>query len=182
MLQNREVGGATMGAGRGMPPGQAAPRETGQILFGPWAYLNLAVVAVLCGSYVWALTVPLSDPFGLGWSWTLLAVLALNYLIAWLSQRYGAGSDRRHRARPHDAVYWGQRLAPFVIAVPLLVALVGVFTHAPVLVAVMIAVTWGLTAGGAPTYFQPPPPAVPAPSQGATASSADARTEDAIHP
>jgi hypothetical protein len=61
-----------------------------------------------------------------------------------------------------NLAFWTQKSATWVVLGLFLVAFIGYFAGLPVLVTVMVGVACGVTAGLAPTYFQTPPPALPA--------------------
>ncbi|MFJ3391280.1 hypothetical protein [Leifsonia aquatica] len=168
MLQNREVGGATMGADR--------PTATGQIVFGPWGYLNLAVPVAVVAVYVWALSLQLSDPLGAHWSWFALIVIVAISAMGWASRRFGAESNQRYRRGPRDLRYRTQQIAPFAVLAILLVAFLGIIVGAAGMTTAMNALACGVTLGLAPLYFQKPPPA------GERADDVDSRSEERVHP
>lgn len=149
MLQNREVGGATMGADR--------PAATGQIVFGPWGYLNLAVPVAVIAAYLWTLSLQLSDPMGPHWSLIGLLLIVAMSAMGWVGRKFGAESNQRYRQGPHDVRYRTQQIAPFAVLAMLLVAFLGVIVGAAGLATTMIAVACGVTLGLAPLYFQKPP-------------------------
>lgn len=168
MLQNREVGGATMGARRASATQQAelgsAAQQTGggsatrQATFGPYGYLNLAVPTAIFALYLSGLSMRLKDPFGARWSWlTLVLVVAFAVFSAFTKGR-GAETDLRYRAGPRNLAFWTQRSATWVVLGLFLIAFLGFVAGLPVLVTVMVGVVCGVTAGLAPTYFQTPPP------------------------
>jgi hypothetical protein len=169
MLQNREVGGATMGADR--------PTATGQIIFGPWGYLNLAVPVAVIAVYLWALSLQLSDPLGAHWSWLALIVIVAMSAMGWVSRRFGAESNQRYRQGPRDVRYRTQQVAPFAVLAVLLVAFLGVILGAAGLATAMIALAGGITLGLAPLYFQEPPTAAVT-----RTIDADSRSSDRVRP
>jgi|GEM_PF-1889617 len=162
MLQNREVGGATMGAGRGRVEGD--PGGTGVdgsgtptgILYGPWGYVNFAAAVGMFAGFVWLVSSDLDDPLGGHWAWgSFLMVVSLSTLGV-VTRRFGAASLRRHAQGPRDARHRIQQIAPFVVLGLLLIGMIGHFFGADELTTVMIALAVGATAGLAPTFLLKP--------------------------
>lgn len=148
MLQNREVGGATMGAGQGAAPGQ--------MLYGPWGYANFAAAVALFSAYLGILASGLDDPLGMRWVWASTLLVLLLAGLGALTRRYGMESDRRHARGARDARYRIQQLAPFGVLALLLTGLVGHVAGADQLTVVMAALAVGATAGLAPTFLLKP--------------------------
>lgn len=183
MLQNREVGGATMGAGRGgagwdVDSGQPTTRRHGttQPRFGPLGYLNLAVPTAVAALFLSVLALRFPDPLGMRWSWaTLLLVLAFGVLSR-ATRGLGAETDLRFRNGPRNVTYRAQSSATWVVLGMFAVAFVGYLASLPVLVFVMVGLACGVTAGLAPTYFQSPPAAAhtdTAPSERSLSATTD---------
>jgi hypothetical protein len=162
MLQNREVGGATMGARRGTATQQAdRGSATRQVTFGPYGYLNLAVPTAVLALFLSGLAMRLNDPLGLRWTWLTLVLVVASAVLSAFTRTRGAETDLRYRAGPRNLAFWTQTSAPWVILGLFLIAFIGYFAGLPVLVTVIVGVACGATGGLAPTYFQTPPPAPP---------------------
>ena len=156
--------------------GTDRPTATGQIIFGPWGYLNLAVPVAVIVVYVWALSLRLNDPLGLHWSWVALVIIVAMSAMGWASRRFGAESNQRYRRGPRDLRYRTQQIAPFAVLAILLVAFFGLIVGAAGLMTAMNALACGVTVGLAPLYLQKPPPA-----PGDRADDADSRSDERIH-
>ncbi|MFF1876211.1 hypothetical protein, partial [Kitasatospora herbaricolor] len=159
MLQNRVVGGATMGA-RAVPVDES-PEGTVRALgrvpeFGPYGYLNLAVTVMLlvglvaAGEAGW-----LSRDGGLPIA-TLAFILVMSGLARW-TRAHGSDADARFRAGPKNLAYWAQRSGNLGVAVIGVAALVSHYAGLHVLVIALLGVAVGALAGVAPTFFSTPP-------------------------
>ncbi|WP_025158800.1 hypothetical protein [Leifsonia aquatica] len=156
MLQNREVGGATMGAGQGAAE-TGRGGTTAAILYGPWGYVNVAAAVVLFAAFLLLVSTGPDDPPDGRWAWTpLLMVVSLSALGA-LTRRYGAESIRRYARGPRDMRIRTQQIAPFVVVGVLVIGLIGYATGLDGLPGVTIALAIGATAGLAPIFLQKPP-------------------------
>ncbi|MFF2050017.1 hypothetical protein ACFVU2_00325 [Leifsonia sp. NPDC058194] len=179
MLQNREVGGATMGAGGGGAGGDQADihdgRTTAGILYGPWGYVNLAAAVGLFSTFIWVVSSGLHDPLGGHWAWASLAIVIAASVLGVLTRRFGMASVRRNAQGPRDVRIRTQQIVPFVVIGILLIGLIGHFAGSDGLTTVTIALAVGATAGLAPMFFlKPPAPA-------GDAEPIEIRTEERIH-
>ena len=145
MLQNREVGGATMGA-----DGGSAVR---QVTFGPWGYLVLAVATVVLASLLGGTAIGADDPFGLRWSWLGLAAVVVFTGLTAAIRKPATDTERRYREGRRDLAYRVQRAAPFVVVGLFAAGFLAVMVGATVLAIALGAGACGVTAGLAPTYF-----------------------------
>lgn len=152
MPQNREVAGATMGAGSGTTAVRA-------VTFGPFGFLSIAVAVALAALFLPVMAFGVTDPFGLRWSWLALVFLAANLVVSRFAGRRGAETEARWRSGPRDLAYWTQKVATWVLAGLVLIAFVGLVLHLPVLVSVVIVSACGVTVGVAPMFFLTPPAA-----------------------
>ena len=146
MLQNREVAGATMGAGR---------RPTA-VTFGKLGYLSAAVPVVLAAVFLPIVSFGVADPFGLRWSWLALLFVVAGSAAARFAGRRGADAEARWRSAPRDAAYWTQRCAPWVLLGLIVIAFAGYLMQLPVFVTVVSALAVGVTIGMAPVFFLRP--------------------------
>ena len=149
MLQNREVAGATMGAGR----------RVSAAVFGPYGYLSLAASVALVAVVFSGVALELVDPLGLHWSWCALVFVVAISAISRFAGRRGAEVDARWRSGRRTAAYWTQRWAPWVALALILVAFLGYLAGLQVLAAVAICLAVVATAAVAPAYFGAPPEA-----------------------
>jgi hypothetical protein len=143
MLQNREVAGATMGAGR---------RPTA-VTFGPFGYLGVAVPVVLAAVFLPIVSFGVADPFGLRWSWLALLFVVANLTITRFAGGRGAEGDALWRSGPRDLVYRTQKYASVVLLGLVVIAFVGFLMQLPVFVTVVSALAVGVTVGVAPVFF-----------------------------
>jgi hypothetical protein len=148
MLQNREVAGATMGAGRS----RAMPA-----VFGPYGYLNLVVPVVLVVLIFAGVALGWKDHLGLHWAWLGLAFVLTASLMSRFTASRAGDTDARYRAGPRDVTFWTQRLAPWVVLAVLAAGFVAHFAGLGVLGAALTAFACGLTAGVAPVFLRRAP-------------------------
>lgn len=180
MLQNRVVGGATMGA-RAVPVDESAEgtiRPLGRVPeFGPLGYLNLAVAVMMFVGLVAAaeagwLTRHVGFPIA-----NFATILVISG-VASLTRRLDSDTDARFRAGPRTTVYRVQRGATLVLAVIVVAALVAFVAQLHVLVIALLGVAVGALAGVAPTFFSTPPAAPTAVEQ--RSETIDVPDDDAI--
>ncbi|MFF1574648.1 hypothetical protein ACFVWR_18055 [Leifsonia sp. NPDC058292] len=162
MLQNRVVGGATMGGnGSVTPPEEPTPsaglRRVRAVTFGPYGYLNLAVATIVLALVLCGLALKWPDPLGARWSWIGLAVVAAYATLGRFASSRGAQTDLRYRSGPRTVAYYTQRSAPWAVLGLFLIAFIASLVGLPVLTIALVGVACGVTAGLAPTYFQAPP-------------------------
>ncbi|GAA1444840.1 hypothetical protein [Leifsonia poae] len=180
MLQNRVVGGATMGA-RAVPVDESAEATIRPLRrvpeFGPYGYLNLAVTAILIVGLVAAGEAGWLSRDGGVLVGTFAIILAISALSRW-TRVHGSDADARFRAGPKNLAYWAQRSGNLGVAVIGVAALVSHYAGLHVLAIALLGVTLGALAGVAPTFFSTPPAAPTAVEQ--RSETIDVPDDDAI--
>lgn len=146
MLQNREVAGATMGAGR---------RPTAA-RFGPFGYLSVAVPVVLVAVFLPIISFGVADPLGLHWSWLALVFIVATSATTRFAGRRGGEAEARWLSGPRDVAYWTQKCATWVLLALIVIAFVGYLMRLPMFVTVVSALAVGVTIGMAPVFFLRP--------------------------
>ncbi|WP_374009603.1 hypothetical protein [Leifsonia sp. LS-T14] len=147
MLQNREVGGATMGVGR----------RASSATFGPYGYLSFALPVALLAVFFAGLALGLDDPLGLRWSWCALVFVVTISAVSRFAGRRGAETEALWRSGPRTAAYWTQRWAAWFVLGLILLAFLCNLAGLPVIACVMIGLALIATAAVAPVYFRTPP-------------------------
>ena len=156
MLQNRVVGGATMGARRAAV-GEAAGSE-GPLprvpAFGPLGYLNLAVPTVLLVAFLAAVEAGWPEPGNGGVSLGFLAISAAVAALGAWTRRRGSAADMRYHSSRRTLAYRVQRWAPVAIGALIVIALVAHFAGLHMVVVAVLGFVVGALAGVAPSFFQ----------------------------